>query len=89
MELIIEPYNALPCHLQVFEINGIKAYEGDFGESDSSPDGNWGCDYHIFCPYEEPKDDVLEKYNITIDEYKEICEKLEIKLDVGPCGWCS
>ena len=31
---------------------------------------------------------VLDKYNITEEEYYNICNELECKLCVGGCGWC-
>ena len=31
MELVIKPYDALPCRLSTFIINGIDADQDDFG----------------------------------------------------------
>lgn len=90
MELVIEPYDALPCALRIFTINGINADKDDFGESydaDSDNAVEYGCGNHIF-ESTLPTQKVLDKYGISVDEYNEICEKLTERLDVGSCGWC-
>ena len=33
MELIVEPFDALPCELETFTINGKSAYSSDFGDT--------------------------------------------------------
>lgn len=33
MELVIEPFNALPCVLKIFTINGKEADSDDFGST--------------------------------------------------------
>ena len=33
MELIVEPYDALPCELETFTINGKSADSSDFGDT--------------------------------------------------------
>lgn len=46
MELIIEPYNALPCELDIFTINGKSADSSDFGEvydHDKESAETYGC----------------------------------------------
>lgn len=40
MELIVEPFDALPCELETFTINGKTADSSDFGED------SWR--FHIF-----------------------------------------
>ena len=35
-----------------------------------------------------PAKEILHKYNITEEEYYEICDELENKLHVGHCEWC-
>ena len=75
MELVIEPYDALPCELEIFTINGKKASSIDF------------CSNMHFEP-EPPTEIVLRKYSITKEEYYSICDELENKLHVGRCGWC-
>ena len=95
----IKPYYALPCELEVFTINGIKADKNDFGTSGDNPDPwddsdygddieTWGCKNYIFIPNTKPQEGVLERYGITFEEWKEICDQLECKLHVGTCGWC-
>ena len=37
---------------------------------------------------QSPTKEVLDKYNITEEEYNKICDELEDKLCVGRCGWC-
>lgn len=94
MELVIEPFDALPCELEVFTINGKKADSFDFGmTSDHKEDygddeiAAYGCcDRHFES--EPPTEEVLHKYNITEKEYYDICCELENKLYVGSCGWC-
>ena len=90
MEIIIKPYHALPCELQDFTINGIQADKNDFGftqDSDRENAPEYGCGWMEFTSI-MPTNEVLEKYNITLDEYNQICEQLESKLCVGTCGWC-
>lgn len=90
MELIIEPFNALPCNLQVFIINGKEANQNDFGEAYDHDEENaesYGCGNTYFEP-KSPTKEVLDKYNITEEEYYNICNELEDKLHVGGCGWC-
>ena len=90
MELIIEPFHSLPCELEVFTINGIAANSMDFGdvydhnEKSKEP---YGCGNMYFEP-KLPTSEVLQRYNITIDEYNTICMELRNKLYVGRCGWC-
>ena len=90
MELIIEPYNALPCELDIFTINGKSADSSDFGEvydHDKESAETYGCGDMRFEP-QSPTKEVLAKYNITEEEYNKICDELEDKLCVGSCGWC-
>lgn len=90
VKYIMKPYEALPCALETFVVNGIKASIDDFGEGyDTRPDEaeQYGCGCHRFFS-KMPSIDVLLKYNITLEEYKEIAEALEAMLYVGSCGWC-
>ena len=90
MKLIIKPFHALPCELEVFTINGNAADYRDFGnafdhnEKERKP---YGCGNMQFEP-KLPTSDVLKHYNITVDEYNTICMELRNKLYVGKCGWC-
>lgn len=89
-EVVIISRDALPCSLETFTIRGINADSDDFGSGgDNSPDeaepygcGNW--EFHGKAPTEE----VLHKYDITLDEYANIVARLESALYVGSCGWC-
>ena len=85
----MKPYGALPCSLQTFIINTIRADMDDFGESESEGDGEYGCAYHRFVADDKVTDAILNKYGISPSEYAEICEELESVLNVGSCGWCS
>lgn len=83
----IERREWLPCALKVFKINGKDASEDDFGETNiggSARDGT--CHASFIHGY--PTTEVLEKYGITLEEFKEVCEALEDKLYVGACGCC-
>ena len=86
---ILTTYHALPCEAETFIVNGIPAFTSDFGTTDSRGDGEYGCEYHKFIPYKEPKKEALEEYHINEEEYEQICEALECKLYVEHCGWCS
>lgn len=91
MDIVIKPYHSLPCELEVFTINGIKADKDDFGEGydhEWENDEPYGCGYHRFDAKREYEQSILDKYNITPEEYLEICDLLEDKLYVGSCGWC-
>ena len=92
MNVIIKPYYALPCELETFTINGKDAYKNDFGYSTDFGDElnryEYGCGNMKFISYDTPIEGLLEEYGITINEYNEICEMLEVNLHVGECGWC-
>lgn len=88
MEIVATPYRCLPCSLQVFTINGNSADLEDFG----GPDIFGNCmNGSCCCRFEPsmPKQNVLDKYGITLDEYAEIVEVLKDSLRVDGCGWCS
>jgi len=89
MKIKIEVYGAL-CELSEFEINGVDAYWEDFGEKyDDEPDEAepYGCgDMRFFKKF--PKQEVLDKYDISLTEYEVICYKLGDLLSFGNCGWC-
>ena len=90
MELVIKPFRSLPCRLEVFTINGKRAEQNDFGDTydhhyeDAEP---YACADIYFDPKPLTKE-VLDKYNITEEEYYNICNELECKLHVGGCGLC-
>lgn len=90
MELIIESCHALPCNLKVFKINGKDADQDDFGDTydhDAKNSEIYSCADMRFDPRSSIKE-VLDKYNITEEEYNKICDELEDKLFVGRCGYC-
>lgn len=90
MELVIKPCQSLPCHLEVFTINGKDADQYDFGDifdHNEEIREPYGCgDMHFDS--KPPTKEVLDKYNITEEEYYNICNELEYELCVGSCGWC-
>ena len=90
MELVIKPFHSLPCRLEVFTINGKDADQDDFGEAfDHNEEIRepYGCgDMHF--DRKPPTQEVLDKYNITEEEYDCICGELGCELCVGSCGWC-
>ena len=90
MELIIKPFHALPCELEIFTINGNDSERKDFGDTydhDIARAEPYRCGDMYFEP-KPPTKEVLDKYNITEQEYYNICNELEDKLRVGSCGWC-
>ena len=93
MELVIEPFNALPCVLKIFTINGKEADSNDFGSTVNHKEDYddeitvYGCCNMYFEP-NSPAREVLHKYNITEEEYYKICNELKDKLYVGHCEWC-
>lgn len=90
MELIIKPFRGLPCELETFTINGKDADSRDFGDTydhDTESAEPYSCGNMYFEPKNLIKG-VLDKYNITEEEYYNICNELENKLCIGSCGWC-
>lgn len=92
MKVIVEPYDYSPCTPRVFTINGIRADYYDFGTCrDRKPkqaEDHCCCD----CKFKRDKrktKTAMRKYNLTYDEYCEVCDVLEAVLDVGECGYCS
>lgn len=89
MKLKIEVYSCL-CELSEFEINDIKANYEDFGDKyDTEPDlAEAYCCYNMQFIPKPATQEILDKYKINVDEYTQICEKLDC-LSFGECGWCS
>ncbi len=90
MELDLKIYSAL-CETEKFIINGVDAQYEDFGlKYDECPEEaeDYCCGNMVFTR-KEPTTQILQKYNITLAEYDEICYKLEEKLSFGGCGLCS
>ena len=89
MDVKIEISDTFPCWPNVFAINGVDAKVYDFGGTKTYFRHDI-CDCcNDFTPYEVPRENVFEKYQISKDEYDEICEMLQDKLCVRSCGWCS
>lgn len=89
MKLKLEVYKCL-CALAEFEINGIKASYEDFGDKyDTQPSlaNGYCCGNMQFIP-KLATQEILDKYKINVDEYNQICEKLNC-LSFGSCGWCD
>ena len=91
MEVKIKPFRALPCALETFSINGIRADRDDFGigqdEKREIADAHC-CGYWRFTA-RPAMQTILDKYHITVDEYNEIARQLESTLDVGECELCT
>lgn len=88
-EYKIESYGSL-CHLEVFTINGKKAYEEDFVEKyDHSPEDvdEYGCG-DMRCDIISPTQEVLKKYGITKEDYFAIADDICSELNFGECGQC-
>ena len=89
MKLRIETYKGLPCRTSVFIVNNVPADVEDFGIEECESDGDYGCIYNVFKPFRHPPKQVLKKYKITLEEFLEIGDELEKKLDINNCGWCK
>lgn len=88
MKLKLKCYDC-SCALKVFEINGIKADYKDFGIQEDIATYKapaYGCGNMQFIP-KPVTQKVLDKYQITVDDYNKICEELDC-LSFGYCGWC-
>ena len=91
MKLKCETYVAY-CELKVFDINGIEARYEDFGykeDIDSHDAEPYCCGNMKFIPHIRPENGILEKYQITYEDWFDICDELENKLSFGRCCWCS
>ena len=84
----IKTFRCLPCSTEKFTVKGMYANVEDFGETDCGGSCMNNTCRQEFTP-KLPTDEVLEKYNINLDEYQEICSALEEELFVCGCGWCS
>lgn len=75
MKLVIKPFHSLPCQLEVFTINGKNADKDDFGDMydhDAESAEPYSCADMQFDP-KPPTEEVLDKYNLTEEEYYNIC----------------
>ena len=87
MKIVITPHDGLPCRAKIFSINGKEADLDDFGEVKKGELGRYQCELSGFAA-KMPSTAMLNKYQITVDEYAEIVEKLNAAFDYGTCGWC-
>lgn len=88
----IEMSGAYCSNFRVFRINDIDADVDDFGISEDSEPWNapeYGCGNRQFHPYDDPSENVLEKYHITYYEWTNICDILCRELDWGRCALCE
>ena len=93
----VKPFSALPCRPYSFKIKGAAAslddfgdyVEGDKNECEDLDIVNWGCykKYFKTKPYADNKR-VAKAYNLTENEYNELCKVLEDVFAIGTCGWC-
>jgi hypothetical protein len=86
---IIEAYDCR-CSLKTFKINGIDADYDEFGDKediDRENAADYCCGNMTFTP-RNAKQEVLDKYKISQEQYDEVCDKLVDALSFGSCGWC-
>ena len=93
----VVPYRALPCEASEFTIKGMVADKDDFGyntdcgsfdyEYGDYADENWACADNQFVRI-DCTPEVLEKYNITEQEFLVIQDELADEFSIGCCGWC-
>ena len=89
MEIQIEAFKSL-CATEVFRINAIEADTEDFGRNyDHCPQAAepYGCGDMRF-EASPATDEVLKKYGITLEEYAQICDKIDSEISFGRCGLC-
>ena len=97
-DIKIVVYGSLPCEAESFVINGVVGSKSDFGcnsdvgsfdyEYGEWDDENWACADNQFVPDDKPQDGVLEKYSITLDEFREVQDRLKVEFNIGGCEWC-
>ncbi len=79
------------CCTKNFTINGVAARPEDFGtQRDQDPENapDYGCGSMEFNPIPHTSE-ILTKYGICEEEYKEIALRLERGLSFGRCELCS
>ena len=87
----IKKANMPPCSLKRFKIKGKIAELSDFGKMmdvDKKHADPFACKNMKFVPINHPRQNTLDKYNITYAEALEICDELESLLTIGECGYC-
>lgn len=98
IQVVAEPYNALPCEDSVFSVNGVAGSKSDFGYNEDVgsfdyeygewADENWACADNQFVPHDSVDPEVLDRYGINEAQYREVQDQLTIQFCVGSCGWC-
>lgn len=93
----VRPMFALPCVINEFTIKKKSAVlkefghyeEGDKSECSDSNVAKWGCykKHFVTLTYDQNQN-VVKKYNLTEDEYKELTKYLETVFNIGTCKWC-
>ena len=79
------------CGAYTFTIRRKAADINDFGTLDDTNEKcapDWGCGNMCFTP-KFPTQEILDKYKISVDEYKQITEALEDGFAYGCCDMCS
>ena len=85
LRLEVETYETMPCELQTFRINGVDAELEDFGMVVKDDFGGYEC---TDLSFEEGGQPPLKKYNLTYNDYVEICRVLSDIFNIGSCDWC-
>lgn len=78
--------------LRLFRVNNIDADIEDFGKcyDDRKEDApRYGCGNMCSHSYEEPPLGILNKYNINMDEWEIICDRLCNELYWRRCALCQ
>ena len=88
-------YTGFPCELEIFRVKKVRGADKDdfgasreFGKKKDPSDWEPVCVNRKFVPKARPAKGVLEKYGITLDEYREIGAALKDILYVGECSLC-
>jgi glucosamine 6-phosphate synthetase-like amidotransferase/phosphosugar isomerase protein len=78
----------MPCALNSFVINEIHADIDDFGDIEQDTQREpYTCNNRRFVP-KLSSQEILDKYNINLDDYAVICYWLVNALRVSHCGMC-
>lgn len=84
-EVNIQSGACMPCHASIFNIGDQKAYQDDFGRSEDTlfwMAEPYCCENREFI-VKESTSEVLNKYDITEEDYEKIAEALNEELFVG------
>lgn len=90
MEVVIKHYKDLPCELEVFTINGIKADRDDFGflVGYCGEYEDYSCSNRVFVINESKKEETMLKYRLTEVEYDMVCSELRSECYIDECNYC-